>query len=41
VLENAERPKDSHRDEFGEAVLDRLADLVGDDEGDMVSSTGQ
>jgi hypothetical protein len=32
TFENAKRPKDSHRDEFGEAVIDRLAVLLGVDE---------
>lgn len=34
AFENIKRPKDAHSDEFGEAVVDRLTDLLGTDEGD-------
>jgi hypothetical protein len=34
AIENAKRPKGTHTDTFGEAVLDRLTDLLGVDEGD-------
>jgi len=36
AFENAKRPKGSHVDEFGEAVLDRLTDLLGVDDGGII-----